>query len=95
MTNINDTEDMELDTEALGEVSGGGLIDEVKKKLIGTVDADEHNAFCKHCGQKVHFVRSERKMGGNVSIYVCRNRHCIVFGRERTNLQVQWADSMT
>ena len=69
MTNINDTEDMELDTEALGEVSGGGLIDEVKKVLIGKADADEHNAYCKHCGQKVRFVRSERQMGGNVRQY--------------------------
>ena len=90
MTDLNHNEDMELDLEALGEVSGGTIIDEVKKKLIGRVAADDHNAYCKHCGQKVSFVRNERKMGANVSIFVCNNRNCIVFGRERDNLQVKW-----
>lgn len=91
MEEINKNVDTELDIDALDEASGGvNIIDEVKNLINNRITPEETNAYCKHCGQKVSFVRNERKMGANVSIFVCRNRNCIVFGRERDNLQVEW-----
>ncbi len=91
MEEINKNVDTELDIDALDEVSGGvSIIDGLKKLMNNNVIPDENNAFCKHCGQKVSFIGNERRMGANVSLFVCRNRNCIVFGRERDNLQVDW-----
>lgn len=77
---MNEFDDIELDIEALGEVSGG----------TGSAYGDVI-AYCKACNNKLRDLGPRRTNdGGTTNIFICINKKCKEYNKEKNNLQVRW-----
>ncbi|MBR1751178.1 MAG: hypothetical protein IJ740_09935 [Ruminococcus sp.] len=77
---MNEFDDVELDIEDLGEVSGGTGIS------TGSV-----TAYCKSCNNKLKDLGPVRTSdGGTTNIFICTNKKCKEYNKKKNNLQVRF-----